>query len=221
MYYKPETRKLLDMPLSSASRNADRQDLDLKIQQLETSLHSLESRRNLLATINTLPNEVLASIFLASRDFQRSSPFYNWGSERREDHIYRFENISGVCSLWRKIAVQYPSLWSEVNVKSPKWTELQLIRSRKATLTLLCESTTHYYPFLAAFSENIDRVSSCKVKFDPSTMLEGFMQLLGIAPPILEAVEIVVPSQATEDFLEFDRQLPYLRKLRFSDVIPL
>lgn len=208
------------MSLSSASRDASRQELDEQIQQFDSD-RSLRTRRNALATINILPNELIVYVFLTWRDLQRAYPSKSYKPHLHEG--YDFKNISGVCSLWRDITVQYPSLWSDVNVKSPRWTELQLNRSQKAILTLRCESPPHFEQFISAFSENIDRVSHCKVTFDyPETLAEDFLPLLDTAPPVLEAVKLVASETLeAEEFLKFNPHVPHLRRLELSKFVLL
>ncbi|KAF8595085.1 hypothetical protein BDV93DRAFT_548968 [Ceratobasidium sp. AG-I] len=89
--------------------------------------------------INSLPAEILSSIFLAGYPHQVETP-----THRR--HTYP-ETLSSVCQHWRHVATNFPPIWSDVHVyingsrtvNSQKCAELWSQRSRNALIRLEIE----------------------------------------------------------------------------------
>lgn len=92
--------------MDSESLNHQRDSLDLEIFSLQLQLCRRLSKRNQLAPISQLPNELLSRIFLFRRDAPRSRtgpkmPMSAWIS-----------SCLGVCTHWRNVAIATQELWS-------------------------------------------------------------------------------------------------------------
>ncbi|KAH9830587.1 uncharacterized protein C8Q71DRAFT_359250 [Rhodofomes roseus] len=94
------------------------------------AIRGLKSRWNTLATISTLPDEILAEIF-----FQLNLLYRNDELEWRTIHRYEWINVCQVCSHWRTVALSSSRLWSDITVtRSMSWMREVLARSQQAPL---------------------------------------------------------------------------------------
>ena len=89
---------------SAESHDHLRQAIDDEIFSLELSIRVLKYRRNALAPISRLPPETLAAIFSFL-----SIPANN----------LKWICVSHVCRQWRETALNYPRLWSHINLSKP------------------------------------------------------------------------------------------------------
>ncbi|KAG8697368.1 hypothetical protein FRC08_006570 [Ceratobasidium sp. 394] len=71
---------------------------------MQTSLATMRNKSATLARVNTLPPEVLADIFVQSRNY----------CARNDD--FNFCDIAGVCAYWREIALNTADLWTHIDV---------------------------------------------------------------------------------------------------------
>ncbi|KAG9119501.1 hypothetical protein FRC07_005447 [Ceratobasidium sp. 392] len=87
--------------------------------------------------INTLPDKVLVRIFALAKlaCIHEVCPHgHEHGDHSRSGNVnIQFYNFTGVCSHWRKIAINTPSLWNHIDIgpNTPSsWTELLLKRTK-------------------------------------------------------------------------------------------
>jgi hypothetical protein len=126
--------------LVTAARDAElRKSIDdalavefAEIAHRQANIRALYTRRNTAAAISRLPNELLRLVFTLLRD-GTPEPGAPWKA------------IAGVCTAWRALALDSPSLWSRIDVapgpsgsevRAQTWTDLLLKRSKCAPLDL-------------------------------------------------------------------------------------
>ena len=168
------------MNTSSAekSRKQLRKAIDDEITSLEQSIKEsirvLKSRRNALAPISSLPPEILAAIF------SFLSPSANKGAFRLK-WIY----FSHVCRHWRETALNYPHLWSHINLSklAPAAIPKMLARAKMAPLHLELDFTGRSQKQIDAFElqleEHIPHTRHLKVGGPLQTVLK---RLVSSAP---------------------------------------
>ncbi|PPQ63462.1 hypothetical protein CVT24_004994 [Panaeolus cyanescens] len=94
-------------------------------------LLKLKRCQNNLAPISRLPPELLTRSFAwLVEDFAFRSP-EDWNSQ-----TIQWVKITHVCHHWREVALNSPHLWSILVNFKPKWAEIQLERSKQASLYL-------------------------------------------------------------------------------------
>ncbi|KAG8698114.1 hypothetical protein FRC08_006130, partial [Ceratobasidium sp. 394] len=71
---------------------------------VQISLATMRNNSAMLTRINTLPPEILASIFILSRN------------HRTRNDNFRFHDLASVCAYWRDIALNTPDLWTHVDI---------------------------------------------------------------------------------------------------------
>ncbi|KAI0328109.1 hypothetical protein GY45DRAFT_1230491, partial [Cubamyces sp. BRFM 1775] len=93
---------------------------------LEREIVKLRRAQNDSLPVNALPQNVLTNIFsLAADDI--------------EDKTLRLIALSQVCSSWRAIVVDRPSLWNTFGLVHPEATQLHLDRSGSLSLHVVID----------------------------------------------------------------------------------
>jgi hypothetical protein len=95
-------------------------------------MRALRSRRNSLACISYLPPEILATIF--EHVVERKS---SMGACRHPPCL----TVTHVCTHWRRLALEYPSLWATIDQDSARWMGIMLERSKKVALVVTCNAS--------------------------------------------------------------------------------
>ncbi|KAF8066613.1 hypothetical protein FPV67DRAFT_1781145 [Lyophyllum atratum] len=85
---------------------------------------SWKRRHNELSVIFRLPPEILATVFRCTIE------------PSELEYRLRWFRVSHVCSHWRRVALECPSLWSDIPFSCPRWAEEMLARSKMAPLTI-------------------------------------------------------------------------------------
>ncbi|KAF8159443.1 hypothetical protein B0H34DRAFT_703478 [Crassisporium funariophilum] len=98
--------------------------IDQEIARLEDAVRALRFRRNTLSPISCLPPELLSRIFssIENRKFLTKK--------------YRWIQFSQVSSHWRSVALNSPTLWTNIPLACPLRMEEMLRRSKMANLTV-------------------------------------------------------------------------------------
>lgn len=212
---RPGTPKAIS---AFSSCESAREDIDAQIQQLEKSIRSLRYRRNMLAPINTLPPELLTEIFMLVAGSQ------HWGLTEGSAAQF-FNQVNGVCLLWREISIGYPRLWCDVRVGSSEWTEIQLSRSNPIPIDLVCNSAIYCSHFLSTFSRHAHRIRRSRLVVDwpKVSALKKLLRLLESAPQRLEVLELNAMPDGSFVPLTFSPscQLPSLRQLELNNIYPV
>ncbi|KAF9564251.1 hypothetical protein CPC08DRAFT_705425 [Agrocybe pediades] len=104
--------------------------IDSKIKQHKQEILALMTQRNTYAPISRLPPELITLIFdwykkveSISTKFQYSQPL-------------RWTRCTHVCRLWRTIALNSPTLWTDIDLNHLNWAKEALVRSRMAALKI-------------------------------------------------------------------------------------
>ncbi|OAX35931.1 hypothetical protein K503DRAFT_337818 [Rhizopogon vinicolor AM-OR11-026] len=96
-------------------------------------MRALRSRRNSLACISCLPSEILATIFEHVVESRGSK-----GACRHPPCL----TITYVCTHWRRLALESPSLWATIDQNPSRWMDIMLERSKKVALVVTCNAST-------------------------------------------------------------------------------
>ncbi|KAF5325122.1 hypothetical protein D9619_010031 [Psilocybe cf. subviscida] len=130
--------------------------------QLQESIRRLKTRRNELAPVYKLPDEVLQHIFLIFRDLSDQHP-KNW------------QQVTHICRDWRHAAVGSPSLWTLLLDPPNALVPLMLERSKSAPLAVrLLTLSNISIVTLTAILHNIERIRTLILHFMPSDYLDTF-----------------------------------------------
>ncbi|KAF8165560.1 hypothetical protein B0H34DRAFT_689570 [Crassisporium funariophilum] len=114
-----DARLLIDQEIARLE-DAIRQE----IARLEDAIRALKFRRNKLSPISCLPPELLSRIFSF---IENQDPILNG---------YEWIQFSQVSSHWRLVALNSPTLWTNIPLAGPLRVEEMLRRSKMANLTV-------------------------------------------------------------------------------------
>ncbi|KAF9564267.1 hypothetical protein CPC08DRAFT_685438 [Agrocybe pediades] len=102
--------------------------IDSKIKQYEKEILALKTQRNTYAPISRLPPELITRIFECCKEVE-SMP-----SRLQYQKPPRWIPCSHVCRLWRTIALNSPTLWTDLNFNHFTWIKETFVRSKMAAL---------------------------------------------------------------------------------------
>ncbi|KAF8066615.1 hypothetical protein FPV67DRAFT_1495705 [Lyophyllum atratum] len=149
---------------------------------------SWKRRYNELSLISRLPPELLATIFMCT---------IGW-SELDRSRVPWF-CVSHVCSHWRRVALETPSLWSDIPLNCPRWAKEMMARSKMSplTITVMCgyytrRSTAAVRAALSQLSR-IRKLSLYESHGAPRPFSD-FAKFLDSPAPLLETLEICITS---------------------------
>ncbi|KAG1821729.1 uncharacterized protein BJ212DRAFT_1477576 [Suillus subaureus] len=117
--------------VTSRSATADvaqlRTEIDEDLAALTESTRILRFRRNGLAPISGLPNEILTAIFEYLEEEERLD---GYDSEDTPACVA----VTHVCRHWRNVTLECPTLWRFISSSSPFWLDVMLERSKETPL---------------------------------------------------------------------------------------
>ncbi|KAF9465948.1 hypothetical protein BDZ94DRAFT_1296135 [Collybia nuda] len=183
--------ELPDPPLSVPSTNEfgssvkAAQNIDEEIGNYRDKIRALKTRRNELVLISRLPPELLSTIF----QLVQEKPL-TYFPERT-----KWTAISHVCGHWRRVALQSPSLWSNIDIHGHEsgpgtWVEVFLERSKQAALTLSAKLTYRSLQPIKAALEKVDRMRHLSLTLQ-TPMAQDLLDILENHPaPLLEHFQI-------------------------------
>ncbi|KAH7916203.1 hypothetical protein BJ138DRAFT_1076053 [Hygrophoropsis aurantiaca] len=110
--------------------------IDKELEELNDRMRILRTRRNAISKISFLPDELLAMIFM-----HHATQLYIEFCNNQDSFSFlsaplQWIQVAHVCHHWRQVALLYPSLWTLLVFKSPRWTEEMLERSKMAPLII-------------------------------------------------------------------------------------
>ena len=115
---------------------------------------------NAVVPVSCLPPEILAYIFVycAQRCYD----------ENLDGHtgVPEWVNVSHVCSRWRHVALNCPTMWSYMFVASPRWTDVSLIRSKEVPLRIRVDFSLHRemaLEFMEQVAPHAERFRECLI----------------------------------------------------------
>ncbi|KAG2036935.1 hypothetical protein BDR03DRAFT_1092245 [Suillus americanus] len=119
--------------VTSRSATADdaqlRTEIDEDLAALTESMRILRLRRNGLAPISGLPNEILTVIFEYLEEEERLDGYDS-------EDIPACVTVTHVCRHWRNVALECPTLWRFISFYSPFWLDVMLERSKEIPLVV-------------------------------------------------------------------------------------
>ncbi|KAF5325101.1 hypothetical protein D9619_010023 [Psilocybe cf. subviscida] len=137
--------------------------------RMQESIRLLKTRRNELAPVSKLPDEILLQIFVVLRDSTDLRPV-------------KWLQIMHVCQYWRHIAVGSSPLWTRLHDPPPSLTRLQLECSQNAPLDVVLTSTwfkhaasTEIFPVILHEIERIRTLNSARM---PPSFLDAAHDIL-------------------------------------------
>ncbi|KAG1886967.1 hypothetical protein F4604DRAFT_1950945 [Suillus subluteus] len=153
---------LADVTSRSATADAAqlRAEIDDDLAAITESMRILRFRRNGLAPISGLPNEILTVIFEYLEEEERLD-----GYDGRD--IPACVAVTHVCRHWRNVALECPTLWRFISSSSPFW--LDSIAWRKSFHTYLGSNTSNFAHGPCDVGQVMDLLSS-----QPAPMLKTF-----------------------------------------------
>ncbi|KDQ13434.1 hypothetical protein BOTBODRAFT_33456 [Botryobasidium botryosum FD-172 SS1] len=167
-------------------------------------LAQLRTRRNQLALVHRLPNELLSLIFvLAEHSAGASASAVSPGPRKRGKTLT--DNpclcISAVCRTWRETALSTPRLWTNIDVSSVLLAEMFAVRSGSAPLDILVDLTednligpwaqvnTHMEQ-VAYWSKTVDRWATLKITGTEPIERDDVLPWMYLPAPSLEVLHI-------------------------------
>jgi hypothetical protein len=103
-----------------------------RIAELEEDLLELKVFHNSLTPAVLLPPEVLCRIFSFHRGQHKAEEL----AHRRSKGSTSWIGITHVCRRWRDVAIDLPSLWSDLSFRYPAFTQIMLQRSKEVPLRI-------------------------------------------------------------------------------------
>ncbi|KAG6919502.1 hypothetical protein DXG01_005092 [Tephrocybe rancida] len=192
--------------------------IDQEIQRLEDSIRALRSRRNILAPISHLPPEVLSKIFSfrAAESAESTNPL-EW---IRLTHVSRY---------WRAVALDCPSLWSNLVFTRPRWSEEMLKRSKMASLAVKADLTCITPKIFEAARLALlhgPRIHNLQLRAGSATIERLLTAEDSFELPMIQSLSLSVPHATrfgTDDGFTIPEtvltgETPYLRKLELNKV---
>ncbi|TFK62787.1 hypothetical protein BDN72DRAFT_739130, partial [Pluteus cervinus] len=161
-----------------------------KYKDFENTIRSLKSKRNGLAPISRLPNELFVRIFSALQSALGRRKFYDWVV------------ASQVSRHWRSIVLDEPLLWSRIDqissLRQLHWAHISLERSRKCELDISiheADPSLDHFDFILAALSQLKRIRTFDLFIDagsytPDSILRGLIQLLGTPAPCLQELKL-------------------------------
>ncbi|KAF8471442.1 hypothetical protein DFH94DRAFT_674461, partial [Russula ochroleuca] len=192
-----------------------RQAMDDEINSLQESLLALKCRRNALAPISRLPPETLAAIF-------SFLPPSAWVKKAGNPARIR---VTHVCRRWRETALNYPSLWSDINITklTPAAMAEILARAQKMPLHLEVDVTPWWAAGFDTFVRQLEPHISHTRHLNVNGRLHTALNQLMSSAPTLEFLSLSHKpprfslSSSDDHFNFFDCIAPRLTSLELKN----
>ncbi|KAF5333179.1 hypothetical protein D9611_002801 [Ephemerocybe angulata] len=170
--FSSETKDLMDVAqISDVPRYHGM--LARRIHQLECELLALKSCHNAVTLTCRLPPEILSRIFidLASMGI---SAWYAVGANKRPRKVsVSWLRVTFVCRHWRSVALQCPSLWSNLVFSNANLAEAMLTRSKGAPLTIWYNGMNdNPSSVLTTALSSVDRLRSVNLTLDKDSYIQ-------------------------------------------------
>ncbi|KAF8189344.1 hypothetical protein BJ912DRAFT_967237 [Pholiota molesta] len=214
-------------PLSlddSISIEESRRLINEAIAQHEASILALKSQKNNLAPISRFPPEILCRIFsFVKKETQGISG--EWTRYR-----LRWIVVTHVSSHWRRVAIDSPSLWIDPPLRSIRWVQEMLKRSKDAGLvieadlgSLALRAIIPGLKLALAHSLRIKHLSFLNISDTSISALNDLQKEFLKSAPQLEHLCIMVDESEDDPIVIAEEafcQTPRLRKLELSQCNP-
>ncbi|KAI9462716.1 hypothetical protein HD554DRAFT_1441745 [Boletus coccyginus] len=193
---------------------------------------------NAVMPVARLPPEILAYTFVYC-----AQRYYD---ENLDGHtgVPKWVNVSHVCSHWRHVALNCPTLWSYMFVASPRWTDASLIRSKEVPLRIRIDFSLHRetaLEFMEQVAPHAERFRECFLGLQILDTKIVFPMLSERSAPLLHTLaitfshilnqrnEVNVDVEVEYDVFDtthavgshtlFNGDTPALRELHLSDYV--
>ncbi|KAL0574623.1 hypothetical protein V5O48_007349, partial [Marasmius crinis-equi] len=196
-------------------------EIDKIERKLQIAASVLRGLRNSLQPINKIPPEVLAEIFMQTKQNLPSFlPLVKGGIRSFDNHSWL--SLVHVCRHWRGVVASYPTLWGTIdNLRGGEKPEICLKRSRSAPLDVFLSITgPEFAPISPELLESLGTHTSRFRQFHVNT--DGWFsqtpiyQSLKDPAPLLYSLSIVTKGRdVTGGVLPpiFSNDMPSLRQL--------
>ncbi|KAF8902091.1 hypothetical protein CPB84DRAFT_1707887 [Gymnopilus junonius] len=157
--------------------------IDREVEKVKSYMVTLWRQRNTFIPISRLPPEILSTIFYFVKE------------SAAEDSLY-WTKVSHVCHLWREIAINSPSLWTNPPLASIRWTEEMLSRSKMASLAVsanFCAFSHRYAPTidpLPLILPHTPRIKSLDLCHYDHYVMQRFLSQMPESAPRLEHLRL-------------------------------
>jgi hypothetical protein len=191
--------------------------IEEEIKALEVAIRARKGHHNTLSITARLPPEILAKIF---KCVVIIDPLPVYSSIRRSGWI----NVTYVCAYWRRVALECPSLWTNITLMHYRWAEEMLLRSKMAPLTVVTDVSRHKSRHLELVRAALARIGQIRELtitgdgYEPKSLDKILAGLVDPAP-ILEILSVSYASINQGDGTRilprclFSGEAPCLRKL--------
>ena len=197
-------------PTKPFSRPTSSMDPEEAQRLIDEEIRVLKTRRNTYARISRLPNEVLAEIFAVLRK--------SIGGYCR---VLAWHHVTHICRHWRRVALEFATLWTSPPTALHEYTLLMLERSRTSPLDIDMFPTTSYVTCTAVLG-HIGRIESLVIE-QSALDLQIFQHSLALAQaaPLLKTLEISKTSESLYVFrlsASLFHQIPSLSTLSLAGI---
>ncbi|KAF6756817.1 hypothetical protein DFP72DRAFT_892402 [Ephemerocybe angulata] len=199
--WSASTQKLFE-DNGKVSVQKHRQLIQSRVHELESETLALKTLHNTLSTTNSLPPEILSTIFRLVQI-----------SVRRQGESLSWIRLTHVCRHWRAVSLGCASLWSQIAFENPFFTDVMLVRSSNAPLNVHFDVPSPskkplaYHALRDVLQSQVHRLRSVTIQSSGAAHRLHFPKLLSkwTKAPILEELRL----HATE---RDPLRLPFLRK---------
>ncbi|KAG2013128.1 hypothetical protein CC2G_010068 [Coprinopsis cinerea AmutBmut pab1-1] len=188
--------------------------------EIDEQIRGLRSRRNALAPVSSLPDEILCHIFQA----------YIAGA-RTDSRWHSMTTLTGICRRWRSAALECPELWSTIHSwMGPASLESTIARSKDApvSVTVSTEGWTTLDPrrhqLIAGVLAQTYRLVNLRLGVNLQ-LLDGLLRLLDSPAPQLEKLTVEPKGLGEAEAVDlplslFGGEAPRLRDLSLVECYP-
>jgi hypothetical protein len=156
-------------------------EIDARIASLEREILDWRTRRNALAPLCRIPEDLLIRIFFVLQNIE----FKNVSTSRNFGGKWRWYRAMSVCKHLRTTAVQTPSLWSFIDTSSQQpWIDLCVSRAGQIGLSIraLGPIPSQYFHLARSIETTTGRFET------PADRMVTFLSTMTQPAPLLERV---------------------------------
>ncbi|KAF5333284.1 hypothetical protein D9611_002792 [Ephemerocybe angulata] len=171
-HFSTETKDLMDVAQVSDVPKYHGM-LARRIHQLECELWALRSCHNAVTLTCRLPPEILARIFIDLASMGLSAWYTLAANKKPRKVSVSWLRVTFVCRHWRSVALQSPSLWSNLVFSNANLAEAMLTRSKGAPLTIWYNGMKDKpSSVLTTALSSVDRLRSVKFSLDKDSYIQ-------------------------------------------------
>ncbi|RDB16622.1 hypothetical protein Hypma_002869 [Hypsizygus marmoreus] len=174
-----------------------------EIEASEAATRAWKGHHNSLSIISRLPPEILAHVFKFIAD--SSVALVRSGK-------LRWIVVSHVCRRWRSVALECPSLWTDIPISHPHWAKEMLVRSHMAplTITAIVDEARQHHPYYTSTYHGDRHQAVIR-----STIIDTLTHLPRIR--VLSLTQSTTPDQLSEILQHLNKAAPMLNSLTISN----